>query len=42
MPVCWKCKKMDSSAEMRRTVKGHLCRNKLECRRRIQDAKSKG
>jgi hypothetical protein len=34
MPMCWKCKTILPSAEVRRTPRGHLCKSKYSCTRR--------
>jgi hypothetical protein len=34
MPQCWKCRTVSATAEMRRTPRGHVCKDMIGCRRR--------
>jgi hypothetical protein len=37
MPACRHCSKVQATIEVRRTTRGHVCRDKLSCRRRRTD-----
>lgn len=41
MPVCWKCGRMDSTAEIRRSPKGGVCKSKTQCAIRVRDNRRK-
>lgn len=40
MPVCNRCERMSASAELRRTPKGHVCKDKYTCKARKQKARA--
>lgn len=40
MPVCWKCERMQATAELRRTTKGHICKDKFACKTRTDRRKA--
>lgn len=40
MPVCNHCERMAASAELRRTPKGHVCKDKMTCKARKQKARA--
>lgn len=41
MPACRYCEKIQPSAEVRRTPLGHVCKDKIACKRRAAERKEK-
>lgn len=39
MPDCHRCERTFASAELRRTAKGHVCKDKIACKRRSSSKK---
>lgn len=35
MPVCHTCMRTSATGEMRRTTKGHVCKDKVQCKRNL-------
>jgi hypothetical protein len=41
MPECWRCLRVQSSAEVRRTAKGHVCKDRMRCATLVRERRER-